>query len=125
VKQDVKNLAVLSGDLHTFVAGNLYTNGETSGTAIGTELVGGSATSLGLPQETGISSATLEAIRPSADPHIVFAEFDHRGYCVIQVGKTELAGEFKAVSDATNPHGTVSSLAKFKVEAGSPTLHQV
>ena len=31
VNENVKNLVVLSGDIHTFIAGDLYTNGETSG----------------------------------------------------------------------------------------------
>src|SRR5439155_15282678 len=47
--QKVENLVVLSGDLHTFIAGNLTTTGEQSGTPVGTEMLAGSATSLGLP----------------------------------------------------------------------------
>src|SRR3954470_1597200 len=35
----VDNLVVLSGDIHSFVAGDLYTNGQTSGKPVGTELV--------------------------------------------------------------------------------------
>jgi alkaline phosphatase D len=121
----VDNLVVLSGDIHTFIAGDLYTNGETSGKRVGTELVGGSATSFGLPEELKIPSATLDSLRKASDPHVVYAEFDHRGYCVVNVTKTELQGEFKAVSTTQDPNGAVASLAKFKVASGDPTLHQV
>src|SRR3954452_4124035 len=96
----VKNLAVLSGDLHAFVAGNLTTNGESSGTPIGVEMLGGSATSFGLPEELGIPSSVLESVRQSSNPHTIYADFDHRGYCMVDVTKNELRGEFKGVSDA-------------------------
>src|SRR3954463_6113743 len=121
----VDNLVVLSGDIHTFIAGDLYTNGETSGKPIGTELVGGSATSFGLPEELGIPSATLQTLRQSSDPHVTYADFDHRGYCVVTIDKKKLVGEFKAVSDAKVPNGKVSRLAKFQIDAGKPELHQL
>ena len=123
--KNVDNLVVLSGDIHTFVAGDLYTNGETSGKRVGTELVGGSATSFGLPEELGIPSATLGSLRQAADPHIKFADFDRRGYCVVTVQKKKLVGEFKAVTDAKVPNGKVSTLAKFQVDSGKAELHQL
>ncbi len=76
----VKNLVVLSGDLHTFVAGNLTTTGDHTGIPVGVELLGGSATSFGLPEETGLKPAALDALRKSADPHIVYADFERKGY---------------------------------------------
>jgi len=125
LNKKVDNLVVLSGDIHSFVAGDLYTNGETSGKRVGTELVGGSATSLGLPEETGVPSATLDAIRKSADPHIIYADLDHRGYAVMTATKSKLVTEFKGVSDAKVRNGTVSTLAKFQVNSGTPQLHQI
>ena len=47
---------MLTGDIHTFFAGDLTTNGESVGTPVGTELVGGSATSLGIPEALGVPS---------------------------------------------------------------------
>jgi alkaline phosphatase D len=125
VNKKVDNLVVLSGDIHTFIAGDLYTNGETSGKRIGTELVGGSATSFGLPEELHLPSSTLDSLRKSSDPHVKYAEFDHRGYCVVTIDKNKLVGEFKAVSDAKVPNGKVSRLAKFQVDSGTPELHQI
>src|SRR3954451_20633410 len=88
--ESVNNLVVLSGDLHTFVAGNLTTNGEQSGVPVGTEMLAGSATSFGLPEALGIPSSTLDSLRQSSDPHIVYAEFDHRGYGLVTVTKDEV-----------------------------------
>src|SRR5262249_53027064 len=107
----VKNLVVLSGDLHTFVAGNLTTTGEESGTPIGIELLGGSATSFGLPEELGISANTLDALRKAADPHVIFADFESKGYCVITASRNQLLGEFKT-TNTRQPHSSASSLAK-------------
>lgn len=121
----VQNLVVLSGDIHTFIAGNLTTTGEASGTPVGVELVGGSVTSFGLPEELGIPAATLEALRQAADPHTIYADFEHRGYCVVTASQDQLIGEFKAVNSTQTKTSTAFSLAKFKVEPGTPTLQQV
>lgn len=120
----VENLVVLSGDLHTFIAGNLTTTGESTGTPVGTELLGGSATSFGLPEETGIPATTLDALRKANDPHIVFADFERHGYCVVTVDKNELTGEFRT-TDTQKPRSAPSTIATFKVESGTPALHQV
>src|SRR4051794_13816640 len=121
----VENLVVLSGDLHNFVAGNLYTNGETSGKPIGVEMLAGSATSFGLPEELGVPSSSLQALAVTANPHYVYTDLDHRGYGVVTVTKNEVRGEFKGVSDAKSASGKISSLAKFTVESGKPELHKV
>jgi alkaline phosphatase D len=125
LNKKVDNLVVLSGDIHNFIAGDLYTNGETSGKPVGTELVGGSATSFGLPEELGVPSATLESLRQASDPHTIYADFDHRGYCVVTADKNKLVGEFKAVSDAKVQNGTVSTLAKFQVDSGTTKLKKI
>ena len=64
VDAKVQNLVVLSGDLHTFIAGNLTTTGDSTGTPVGVEMLGGSATSLGLVEETGISGGDARPATP-------------------------------------------------------------
>jgi alkaline phosphatase D len=120
----VENLVVLSGDLHTFIAGNLTTTGESTGTPVGVELLGGSATSFGLPEETGIPAAKLEALLPSADPHIVFGDFVHHGYCVVTVTADQVTGQFKT-ADITRPRAGATTLATFQVQSGTPQLTRV
>jgi alkaline phosphatase D len=120
----VQNLVVLSGDLHNFLAGNLTTTGEQSGTPVGTEMLAGSATSFGLPEETGIPAATLDSLRKAADPHIVYADLVDRGYGVVTVKKHELLGEFKS-TNTMQPHSNARTIGRFKVESGIPQLHEV
>ena len=49
--QDIRNVSFLTGDIHTFFAGDVGVNGRGPG-SVATEFVGGSVTSLGMP-ETG------------------------------------------------------------------------
>jgi hypothetical protein len=56
---------------------------------------------------------------------VTYAEFDHRGYCVVTADKDKLVGEFKAVSDAKVPNRTVSTLATFQVDSGNPKLRKI
>src|SRR3954452_1345162 len=121
----VDNLVVLSGDIHAFVAGDLYTNGQTSGKRIGTELVGGSATSLGLPEETGVPASTLDQLRKQADPHIIYADLERHGYAVVTASKDKLVCDFKAASSTVVPNSKVSRIAKFQVNSGKPKLHRI
>jgi alkaline phosphatase D len=118
-----KNLVALTGDIHTFFAGDLGTNGESTGQPVGVELVGGSATSFGLPEELGVPSSALAALA-GADPHIKFFDFDKRGYAVVEASKKELTAEFKSVDTMTKGAKPVS-LAKFQVNSGTPAVNQV
>jgi alkaline phosphatase D len=121
----VKNFAVLSGDIHTFFAGDLSTTGDIKGDPLGVEFGGGSMTSLGIPEEVGIPGSTLLGLVPENDPHIKFADFDHRGYGVVTAKKDELTCDLKAVSTTFSPHAESLTLARFKVAAGAPELIQV
>jgi alkaline phosphatase D len=120
----VQNLVVLSGDLHTFIAGNLTTTGDSTGTPIAVEMLGGSATSLGLVEETGISATTLDQLRRTADPHVIYADFVHHGYCVLDVTKDEITGRFRT-ADTSHASARATTLATFKVSSGTPELTQV
>ncbi len=122
VDAGVENFAVLTGDIHTFFAGNLTTTGRESGTPIGVEFVGGSATSLGIPEALGIPPSTLAALAAN-DPHIKFFDFEHRGYGVLEVTKSKLKAEFKIV-DALTKGAKPSSIATFEVASGTPQIQQ-
>jgi alkaline phosphatase D len=125
LSKGVQNFVTLSGDIHTFFAGNLTTTGGSGGNPVGPEFVGGSVTSLGLPEATGIPSSTLQALRTAADPHILFADFDHRGYAVVSMDANQLIGELKSVSTTQAPTATPTTLARFRVANGSRTMQQI
>jgi phosphodiesterase/alkaline phosphatase D-like protein len=125
IAKGVKNLVVLSGDIHTFIAGNVTTTGGITGQAAGTELVGGSVTSLGLSEFLGVPPATLEALRKAADPHTIYADFVKKGYCVVTVNSNELIGEFKAAATTQTPTSPTSTIARFRVANGVPKIQQI
>jgi alkaline phosphatase D len=118
----VKNLVGLTGDIHTFAAGNITTNGNITGKPVGTELVGGSVTSFGLPEETGISAEALEGLRKASDKHILYADFERRGYCVVHVHPKELTAQFKSPDTIAAPTSPVRTIGRFRVKSGVPKL---
>ncbi len=121
----VKNLAVLSGDIHTIFAGNLGTNGDLSGSPIGVEFGGGSITSAGIPESVNLPSSLIQNLIPDNDPHITFADFDHRGYGVVTARKDKLIGELKGVGSVMTPASPISTLAKFEVAPGRAELVRI
>ncbi len=124
LSKGVTNLTALTGDIHTFLAGDMTTTGNIDGTPVGVELVGGSATSLGIPEFLGVPSPTLQTLREANDPHVKYADFDRRGYGVVTVSKSKLTGEFFAV-DALTRGAQPSLLASFEVPSGARTLNRV
>ena len=69
---NVKNLLPLTGDIHNFFVGTATTDGSDTGTPVCGEFVGGSTTSLGLPEETGIpASDDSGADQSPRPPHLV------------------------------------------------------
>jgi len=117
----VTNFAAITGDIHTFLAGDMTTTGNVDGTPVGVELVGGSATSLGFPEYLGVPSSTLEDLRIANDPHVKFADFDRRGFGVVTITKSNLGCEFFAV-DALTRGAAATPLASFNVPSGARTL---
>ena len=95
---------------------------DGSGIPVGVEFVGGSATSLGIPEALGIPPSTLAALAAN-DPHIKFFDFEHRGYGVLEVTKSKLKAEFKIV-DALTKGAKPSSIATFEVASGTPEIQQ-
>ena len=118
---NVENMVILTGDIHTFFAGTASTSGNSLGDPVAPEFVGGSATSLGLPEETGYPPSVFDALA-AQDPHIIMHDFSKRGYTVIEARPDELLCEFKSVN-ALVKGSAPASLAKFRVGPGdrSPT----
>jgi phosphodiesterase/alkaline phosphatase D-like protein len=117
---NVQNVVAITGDIHTFFGGTAYTTGvETTGRAALPEFVGGSATSYGLPEATGISPQVLTTLVKAADPHIQFSDFVKRGYGVIEIGPTGADCQLKAVDAKTAGASTPTTIAQFHVPLGA------
>jgi alkaline phosphatase D len=122
---NVQNVVAITGDIHTFFAGTAYTTGDqATGRAAFPEFVGGSATSTGLPESTGLSPTTLAALA-AVNPHIAFYDFVKRGYGVIEIGPSEATCELKAVDAKTAGASTPTTIAKFRVPLGARSPEKI
>jgi alkaline phosphatase D len=122
---NVQNVVAITGDIHTFFAGTAYTTGDqATGRAAFPEFVGGSATSTGLPEATGISPDGLKVLA-AVNPHIKFYDFINRGYGVIEIGPTEAVCELKKVDAKTRGASTPTTIAKFRAPLGARIPEQI
>ncbi len=127
----IDNVVRLSGDIHTFFAGRVTTTGRIDGTAAAVEFIGGSISSLGIPEGLAAGSggtadpaliAQLTNHARDTNPHIDYIETVHRGYKLIEVDEDELRVSFRAPEDARDPNTAVRTLARFTVPAGEPVI---
>ncbi len=117
---NIQNVAAITGDIHTFFTGTAYTRGDRNAAgsrAAMPEFVGGSATSAGLSEATGLSPETL-AVLATSNPHINFYDFINKGYGILTVKKNEILCELKAV-DASKPNQPARTIGSFRVPLGS------
>ena len=121
----VKDLTFITGDIHTFFAGTVHTNGRSNAPAVGTEFVGGAITSLGF-EHIIKDAAARETIRVGlgvSSPHIKYAELERRGFGVLEATTDGLKVEFMTV-DALDPKAKATRLASFSVASGSTEVVQ-
>jgi alkaline phosphatase D len=112
----VSNPMVVSGDIHSFVAGERYSE-HGDGPSVAPEFVGGSITSLAHDPTLKTDTAAARGFR--------FAETEVRGY-----GRADLTAKgcqvtFRGIRDAKQAGSPAFDLAKFSVESGAPAIHRV
>jgi phosphodiesterase/alkaline phosphatase D-like protein len=126
---NIQNVAFLTGDIHTFFAGDVGVDGRGP-ESVATEFVGGSITSLGVPETLrGASGAPLTNEQlllisnnlPLTNPHLRYQEQSSRGYGVLEASPTELNVTFKAV-DAKRHTSATRTIGRFKVQRGNPRV---
>jgi hypothetical protein len=88
------------------------------------EFVGGSATSLGLPEATGLSDEVLAGLA-AVNPHITYYDFRRRGYGLLEVTPTEATCELKTVNALAPGASGTSTLAKFSVPLNSREAQRI
>jgi alkaline phosphatase D len=131
VAAGVRDVSVITGDIHTFFAGTVTTSGDAAGTPAATEFVGGSITSTGiaedlekrgLPRETeGGQAAGLRRM----NPHISYAELSAKGYGVLEARPDELLVTYRAPETVLEPRAPMRDLARFRVARGSTEVEQL
>jgi phosphodiesterase/alkaline phosphatase D-like protein len=115
----ISNVVSLVGDIHAFFTGSVDRDGGNASPKVMAEFVGGSVTSRGLPEETGIDAKVIENALKLNDKHVSFADLAHRGYAILEVTPTELTCEYKTVQVAVPDGGQASTLAKWSLPSGT------
>ncbi len=125
----IQNLSFLTGDIHTFFAGEVGTDGRGP-ESVATEFVGGSITSLGIPETLQSASGAplppeqltlISNNLPLVNPHLKYQEQQSRGYAVLHASPDELRVEYKAV-DALRRSSSTRSIGRFRVARGNPRV---
>lgn len=129
----IDGVAVLSGDIHTFFAGQVTTSGRSDAPAAATEFVGGSissegisqgvAAAMGLPKDSDFVPLVTDRIE-STNPHIDYVDTERRGYGVLEARPQELLLSFRSPLSVLTPRSEVETLASFRVARGDPRVEQ-
>ena len=126
IDNNIQNVVAITGDIHTFFVGTAYTRGDEgppdSRPAL-PEFVGGSATSLGIPEATGLTDPFLNGLA-AFNPHIDYYDFHARGYGVIEATANQLTCELKT-ANALAPNQPSKLLAKFRVAPGERSPQRI
>lgn len=112
----IANPVVLSGDIHTFIAGVLNETPEDPGSpAVGCELVTTSITSQGIPEQ---QARAIKAL----NPNIAFASSEHRGYLRLDITAQRLHADLIALDDVTQRESARHTVGSFVIEDGRGAL---
>ena len=113
-QHQLQNLVVIGGDIHAFAVADLKTNfQDPQSPVIGTEFVGTSISSTGLPQ-------TLYTLSQKINPHIKLLDSRYRGYVFCHVTQEEWVTHLRIVNSAKKTDSMIQTLASFQVKNGQP-----
>lgn len=135
----IKDVVFLTGDIHTFIAGDVRTGDGATGDTVATELVGGSITSQSLGEtdldagggtkikgndaNPSTAPALIDALR-GINPQVDNADFDHHGFGAVTATAKGLTCEM--VRMKTIKKRTTSKLPSadwtYRITPGSPSI---
>ena len=128
----IENVSFLTGDIHTFFAGDVGLDGRGP-ESHATEFVGGSITSLGVPETVeGTTGAPLTREQTVlltnnlrlTNPHLKYTEQLSRGYGIVEARPSELLVELKGVDPMTRS-SEARSLGRMRVASGVPRVEVI
>ena len=136
-QHEIENVSFLTGDIHTFFAGNISESGRQTvpGTpaSLATEFVTGSMTSLGIPETINATTGVPlppplqaliadSALLKANNPHFSYSNTARRGYGVVKATADKLEVEFRSPATTLAPQAEIETLQAFEVEAGTPEV---
>jgi alkaline phosphatase D len=111
------NPLFITGDIHAFAVNDVKVDHDRAGApAVGTEIVGGSISSV-----FGLSDTAAGLIRGLPDVHLL--DGSHRGYAVVDLDSRHAVARLRAVRRVTQPTSEIDTLATVEIEAGRPGAH--
>jgi len=125
----IRDVTFITGDIHTFFAGDVGIDGRGP-ESVATEFVGGSVTSLGIPElvkdasGAPLTPAQITALSSqlrTTNPHLRYDEQQSRGYGVLTASANELRVEYKAVN-ALQRTTQARTIGAFRVGRGDPRV---
>lgn len=125
--EGIENLVVLTGDIHTSWANELYKSSGilTSGVLddpLGVEFVTPSVTSPGFPEG---AAQLVSAILPAVNPHMKYTDLNNKGFILMDVNRQRAQAEYYYAADISDPalSGVESDKVKtVAVKAGTNRL---
>jgi alkaline phosphatase D len=115
----VPNVVVLGGDVHENWVGHVLADyAQADSAVVGVEFCGTSITS-----HAGKTERSAEQLR--RNPHFIFADSRYRGYGLASFSAKALEVQLRVLDDVTRQDAAVSTLASFRVQAGSSRLERV
>ncbi len=118
--EGIDNLVVLTGDIHSSWAMEVAQDGayDRGKGALAVEYICTSITSPALPVLNGAAASLVVAF----NPHMKWAELDHRGYVLLDVDHTRVQGDWYHADTILEPNPSHRFAKAFRVEAGRPKL---
>lgn len=133
-RKKVEDVVFITGDIHTFVAGDVRLN-DNDKRPVATEFVGGSITSQNLGEGGGGVLPGADPLNPktptgiilalqSANPWVKNAEFDHHGYGLAVATKSDFRCTLKRVAQIKKPGSKALPKGEFsyRVPRGRPSV---
>jgi len=121
INNNISNLVVLTGDIHTSWANDIPGTGYVASTgagSVGVEFVATSVTSQGSPLPLG------QSIIQAINPHMKFIDLTNHGYVLLDVNKNRTQGEFWFVNTISSRGGTDSFARAWFVNNNERHLRQ-
>ena len=119
LENDINNLVVLTGDIHTSWANNLpgdnYDASNSSG-SMGVEFVITSVTSIGFP------FSLPNEIITAANPHIQWSNLDQRGYLLLDVNQDRVQADWMLCESVFTSNTDVNRAKSYYVNDGETFL---
>jgi alkaline phosphatase D len=138
--QAISDVTFVTGDIHTFFAGDVTRTGRQSvrgeddtdpvnGPSRATEFVGGAITSPGIVDRAASNETQRVAAAAPADaavlannPQLAYANQAYKGYCILEASAGQLGVRYQAVHEHRAPDSGVFTLRRFRVDAGRPVV---